>query len=261
MCIDLLLFKKNNALIFWLVTSYLIFITSYSIIYLICYANLKQAMALNELGDFLAGAFSPLAFLFLYLGYKQQGKELKQNTTALKLQYRELANSVEQQKLLVETTQADLELTKKKESRQNTLDTIEAQPFFHFEKFNISPVAKNLDGTSNGILILNCQIKNSRAICRNIDFIIESLSKNTTLTTHVNYLNNDLTLSPQISLYLPYGYEYETFDSFEVDINIKYLDAYDNQQFQLIKLTISRDYTKDELSYDFDYYIKNKSFN
>jgi hypothetical protein len=44
----------------------------------------------NELGDFLAGAFSPLAFLFLILGYLQntnalklQGEEIKKNSKVL----------------------------------------------------------------------------------------------------------------------------------------------------------------------------------
>lgn len=76
-CIDLLRFKKNNPLIFGLVTCYLIFLIIYFLIFLIFYADHSKAMALNELGDFLAGAFSPLAFLFLYLGYKQQGEELR----------------------------------------------------------------------------------------------------------------------------------------------------------------------------------------
>lgn len=244
----------------------LIFISLFSIVYLYLTCNLiinfdeLKALKLNEKGDFLAGIFSPLAFLWLVYGYLQQGKELKQNTTALKLQYQELANSVEQQRLLVETTQADLELTKTREFRQNNLDTIEAQPFFHFEEFQILTFQKNPDGTSNGIFELDCRIKNSRAICRNMRFIIESYTKNTTMTVHVNYLNNDLTLSPKLALFLPYGYELENCDSFDVDIKIEYLDAYDNQQFQLIELTISRDYSKDELYYDYDYFIKNKSF-
>ncbi len=51
----------------------------------------------NELGDFFAGFFSPLAFLWLVFGYYQQGEELKQNTLALNLQADELRNSVEQQ--------------------------------------------------------------------------------------------------------------------------------------------------------------------
>lgn len=55
----------------------------------------------NEFGDFLAGAFSPVAFLWLVLGYLQQQKELQQNTRALELQAEELRNSVEQYKEMV----------------------------------------------------------------------------------------------------------------------------------------------------------------
>lgn len=61
---------------------------------------------LNELGDFLAGFFGPLAFAWLVLGYFQQRKELSLNSDALYLQYRELSNSVRQQKKLVQATEA-----------------------------------------------------------------------------------------------------------------------------------------------------------
>lgn len=54
-------------------------------------------LELNELGDFLAGVFGPVAFLWLVLGYLQQGRELKLSTDALNLQTMELRNSVEQQ--------------------------------------------------------------------------------------------------------------------------------------------------------------------
>lgn len=61
-------------------------------------------MAFNEWGDFFAGAFAPLAFLWLVIGYFQQGEELSQNTKALEqqekalhLQVNELKQSVEQQ--------------------------------------------------------------------------------------------------------------------------------------------------------------------
>jgi hypothetical protein len=59
------------------------------------------SLELNEVGDLLAGIFSPLAFLWLVGGYFQQGEELRQNTSALKLQAAELKNSVEQQEQLV----------------------------------------------------------------------------------------------------------------------------------------------------------------
>ncbi|WP_058975881.1 hypothetical protein [Pseudomonas syringae] len=54
-------------------------------------------LELNELGDFLAGTFGPVAFLWLVLGFLQQGRELKLSTNALRLQAEELKNSVQQQ--------------------------------------------------------------------------------------------------------------------------------------------------------------------
>lgn len=60
-----------------------------------------KSMPLNEVGDFLAGAFSPLAFLWLVLGYRQQGRELAHSSEALTLQTKELAASVDQQRALV----------------------------------------------------------------------------------------------------------------------------------------------------------------
>jgi len=56
---------------------------------------------LNEWGDFFAGVFAPVAFLWLVLGYLQQGQELRLSTRALELQTQELQQSVEQQRQLV----------------------------------------------------------------------------------------------------------------------------------------------------------------
>jgi len=52
-------------------------------------------MPLNEVGDFLAGAFGPVAFMWLVLGFLQQGEELRQGTEALKLQAKELSLGTE----------------------------------------------------------------------------------------------------------------------------------------------------------------------
>lgn len=65
-------------------------------------------LAANELADFAGGAFAPLAFLWLVLGFFQQGKELRLNGQALWLQGRELQYSVEQQRQLVEVTREQL---------------------------------------------------------------------------------------------------------------------------------------------------------
>ena len=67
------------------------------------------AMKPNEWGDFFAGFFAPLAFLWLVLGYMQQGQELQLSTQALLLQAEELKNSVQQQRELVEVTRSQVE--------------------------------------------------------------------------------------------------------------------------------------------------------
>ncbi|OJK06370.1 hypothetical protein [Acinetobacter baumannii] len=71
----------------------------------------------NEIGDFLAGAFSPLAFLFLILGYlqntqalKMQSKELKASTDALNQQAIQLTKNVEEQRRLFSVTKQELEI-------------------------------------------------------------------------------------------------------------------------------------------------------
>lgn len=77
----------------------------------------ERPTTFNELGDFLAGVFSPIAFLWLILGYIQQGKQLEQNTRALeqqeyalRLQIDEMKESVKQQTYLVETQREQYEL-------------------------------------------------------------------------------------------------------------------------------------------------------
>ena len=72
-----------------------------------------EAIKLNEVGDFLAGAFGPLALIWVVLGFFQQGEELRNSVEALKLQAEELRNSVEQQKELVEVSQDTLNLQRK----------------------------------------------------------------------------------------------------------------------------------------------------
>lgn len=46
-------------------------------LFLMCAKGSFGDLKLNEAGDFLAGVFAPLAFLWLVLGFLQQGKELR----------------------------------------------------------------------------------------------------------------------------------------------------------------------------------------
>lgn len=82
----------------------------------------SRSLLLNEWGDFFAGVFAPLAFLWLVLGYLQQGDELRLSADALRQQAQELKESVVQQQALVEVSREDLQ------SRRNA-----AQPHFRIE--------------------------------------------------------------------------------------------------------------------------------
>ncbi|MFB7880880.1 hypothetical protein [Brevundimonas diminuta] len=87
-------------------------------------------LAPNEVGDALAGAFAPLAFLWLVLGFFQQGAELRNSGKALWLQGEELKNSVEQQTHLAESARAQLEFDREVVSRQHKDAVRRAQPAF-----------------------------------------------------------------------------------------------------------------------------------
>ncbi len=63
---------------------------------------------LNEFGDFLAGALSPVAFLWLIFGYFQNNHAISIQAEELNLQTEELRNSIEEMKAANETSQHQL---------------------------------------------------------------------------------------------------------------------------------------------------------
>lgn len=54
------------------------------------------SLPVEEVGSFLEGAFAPLAFLWLVIGYFLQQQELIQNTQAMRAQATEIARTAEQ---------------------------------------------------------------------------------------------------------------------------------------------------------------------
>jgi hypothetical protein len=102
----------------------------------------------NEWADWAAGAFAPLAFLWLVLGYLQQGDELQQNTAALRQQEAQLrAQTDELQKSsvahreLVEATRLQAE-SSALASRVASAATVSAfQPAFFVRKTDGNPAA------------------------------------------------------------------------------------------------------------------------
>lgn len=86
------------------------------------------AMKPDQFATFLSGAFAPLAFLWLVLGFKQQGDELKNSAEALWLQGEELRNSVEQQRQLVEVSREQLLLSEAQRSEAGQAALLAVQP-------------------------------------------------------------------------------------------------------------------------------------
>ncbi|WP_024695368.1 hypothetical protein [Pseudomonas syringae] len=88
-----------------------------------------QTMSLNEVGDFLAGAFGPLAILWLVLGFFQQGIELRQGSKALNLQAEELRNSVDAQRELVSVTREQVHAELERAAEAKATRAKQIQPF------------------------------------------------------------------------------------------------------------------------------------
>jgi hypothetical protein len=91
------------------------------------------------MGGFHCWNVSPLAFLWLVLGYFQQGIELRQNTAALKLQsdalhlqVEELKASVEQQKAIATVALEDHKLFKQDFLSRKRNEKVREQPAFTY---------------------------------------------------------------------------------------------------------------------------------
>lgn len=127
-------------------------LTAFYLFFLGIYACVQWTQMLemkpNEFGDFLAGAFGPLAIFWLICGYFQQGIELKQNTEALilqaqelkhstralDLQVEELKRSVEQQSRMAELAAEQLQLEVRKGRRAEDKELAQYKPIFDIAK-------------------------------------------------------------------------------------------------------------------------------
>lgn len=81
----------------------------------------------NHIGDFLAGAFGPLAILWLILGFFQQGIELRENSRALDLQAAELKSATREQRELLQILRGQLEATRAEVAIASRIASAEAQ--------------------------------------------------------------------------------------------------------------------------------------
>ncbi|WP_396268864.1 hypothetical protein [Ideonella sp.] len=112
------------------------------------------SMQPNAWGDFFAGAFAPLAFLWLVLGYLQQGEELRLSTEALRLQADELRNSVEQQAALVEVSRLQLDAEREASIQEREARDHQVRPVFVFRALGTAV-------SGDGVSLLTFEISNT----------------------------------------------------------------------------------------------------
>lgn len=93
--------STNKNWVWWVFWGYISFVGIYSICFMVM-GGKNYLLPSNELGDFLAGIVSPIAFLFLILGYLQQKDVIAENTKVLSEQMEELKLS---KQLMIETNQ------------------------------------------------------------------------------------------------------------------------------------------------------------
>ncbi|ENW10145.1 hypothetical protein [Acinetobacter pittii] len=220
--------------VFWAVI-YGVLILGYNLAFIFIDPENKVLLTSNELGDFLAGVFAPLAFLFLYLGYKQQGRELQQNTQALNLQAKELQNSVVQQRELVQATKEEIELNKSEIEHQRRIQHIQAQPFFHFKKCFISY------DDSKKCFTFMFTLYNSRATCRELLMLLSDKSSKVSEGSLLLYPRLDLVVGNNEKdyiiqpRYLPDFVKPNHNGAIILELGLTYFDAFDNEQFQEIQ--------------------------
>lgn len=117
---------------FW-IALYLFVVLIYTLIFWLGNPSEKIMLDSNELGDFLAGVFAPIAFLYLFLGYKQQEKALnKTNQDLLK-------------QLKLQESMLELQIADQRAKEHAALPILD--PYFTYQ---ILPFDSNLINESTG---------------------------------------------------------------------------------------------------------------
>ncbi|MFY9141589.1 hypothetical protein [Sulfuricurvum sp.] len=114
---------------------------------------------LNNIGDYLSGVAAPIAFLWLVLGYKQQGEELSINNEMLRLQHEELKSSVAAQVDQASSMKQQIDLLiMDKYFPKFKLDKFEFNRIDDFIEINIKNTSNEVDGINVAVLSNNMVI-------------------------------------------------------------------------------------------------------
>ena len=136
-------------------------------------------LAPDALANFAAGVCAPLAFLWLVLGFFQQGQELRHSGRALWLQGRELQQSVEQQRELVNVTREQLQFESSMLERQQIEIMRNSQPILRLrEGGNVGAANGNrsydFSVTNIGKPCTDVSIKDSNGVAKGAKSVLET---------------------------------------------------------------------------------------
>lgn len=172
---------------------------------------------LNEVGDFLAGAFSPLAFFWLVVGYFQQGHELNQNTNALRMQHDELKESVAQAKQMVAINREELDALK--QERHETVEAMVRATYVDFRLISqgtqkhmyaekLARVTAGFDLFNYGADALNVRFVQTDGVARMTDSSIGHLRTNGKFSVG-GYIDNPTVDDSDWYLFLAVNIQYQ----------------------------------------------------
>ncbi|WP_461537246.1 hypothetical protein [Spongorhabdus nitratireducens] len=153
-----------------------------------------QTMPLNELGDFFAGLFSPVAFLWLILGFLQQSRELGQNTEALSMQADELKKAVKHQNDMVLISKRQMQEEREKYRKSISPHFIYVDSLLRMEN-------------SDGMIPFELQIQNSGKQCSHTNITI------TDVTNQIIYSKNYPSIPSGKIVYLDWEISSSLIDS------------------------------------------------
>lgn len=190
------------------------------------FGGLTSPSSLNELGDFLAGIFAPVAFLWLILGYVQQGKQLEQNSRAIKLQAEALNLQIEEFRKIVAL-----------QEKQNLDKKMSVKPKFLFnEGVCIKEYEENED---EDIFNLSLQLLN-HGTGEAFDITVNNKSDYSYSLFEVSKLGIDSSILVSFSLYISSFDQYFEGLLYRKLIEIEFKDKFGNQFKEIFTLYIGR---------------------
>lgn len=223
------------------------------ILWLWFFSGKDQPNELNAIGDYMAGAFAPLAFFWLVRGFYLQSKGLEQNSEALKLQAKELKSSTDALNLQAQELKNSVDEQKKIfeiQKREITAKHFAARPHLQFQFFQLQIQEEVIDeycDDEGNILgqdtadfgIFNLKVENLGEVAKHFSIIDNDTSYPIYSKVEINKNSAELiqlSLDPQELSHLK-----ET-NEFVKKFSIIYFDTYRKKFQQTITIVIHQDF-------------------